>query len=61
MKIQWQIGRAENRLRILKKKIGSISSALLQTIRYSEVERIVVGFSEDKKTMYIKKSNVGNE
>lgn len=57
--ILWQGGRYFNRLTILKKKIGSMSVRLIKTLKYEDVERILVGFSEDKQTIYIKKSENG--
>lgn len=57
--VLWHGGRYFNRLTISKRKIGLFSVRLLKTLKFQDVERILVGFSEDKQTMYIKQSNIG--
>jgi hypothetical protein len=59
MNIEWQTSRNANHITINKRGIALISVGVTRIIKCEDDSRVLLGFSEDRKTMEIKKSPNG--
>jgi hypothetical protein len=56
--IEWITTRLDNCVHI-KKKVSTMSGSIVSLLKYENTSRILLGFSKDRKTLYIKKSDSG--
>ena len=56
--IEWQNTRNANYINI-HKRVSNVSPGIVSKLGYNESDRVIVGFSDDRRLLYIKKQDSG--
>jgi len=56
--IEWQNTRNANHINI-HKRVSNVSPGIVSKLGYNESDRVIIGFSDDRQLLYIKKQDNG--
>jgi len=56
--IEWQNTRNANYINV-HKRVSNVSPGIVSKLGYNESDRVIIGFSDDRQFLYIKKSDNG--